>query len=65
VQAAGLVVTVVGLLVFLPSGGITAAAIVSTVAYGTVFVSALVAYQRATGLAWRRFLNRSVLTQLR
>jgi O-antigen/teichoic acid export membrane protein len=65
VQAAGLVVTVVGLLVFLPSGGITAAAIVSTVAYGTVFVSALVAYQRATGLEWRRFLNRTALTQFR
>lgn len=63
VQAAGLVVTVVGLLAFLPSGGITAAAIVSSAAYGTVFVCALVAYRQATGLEWRRFLNRTVLTQ--
>lgn len=59
VQAGGLVVTVVGLLVFVRSGGITAAAIVSTAAYGTVFVAALVAYRRATGLAWRSFVNPS------
>ena len=62
VQAAGLVVTVVGLLIFLREGGITAAAIVSTVAYGTVFVGALVAYQRVTAVPWRRFVSRHAPT---
>ena len=38
-------VTVVGLFVFLRSGGITAAAIVSTASYATVFVAMLVAYK--------------------
>jgi O-antigen/teichoic acid export membrane protein len=46
-------VTVVGLLLFLRRGGIEAAAIVSTVAYGLVFVIALVLYRRTAGLTWR------------
>jgi O-antigen/teichoic acid export membrane protein len=45
--------TVAGLLLFLKRGGILAAAIVSTVAYGLVLAIALVLYCRATGLAWR------------
>ena len=59
VQASGLVVTVVGLLVFLPGNGPEAAAIVSSTAYTTVFVGAFVAYRTVTGLPWRAFLGRS------
>ena len=49
-------VTVVGLLLFLRRGGIEAAAIVSTVAYGLVFVMALVLYRRTAGLTWRELV---------
>jgi O-antigen/teichoic acid export membrane protein len=55
-QLAGMTVTVVGLVLFLPTGGITAAAIVSTTAYTTVFVSTLVAYKLINDLPWRSFL---------
>jgi O-antigen/teichoic acid export membrane protein len=55
-QLLGMVVTVVGLFVFLRSGGITAAALVSTASYTAVFVATLVAYRSVTGLAWRAFL---------
>ncbi len=55
-QLAGMVVTVAGLAIFLRSGGITAAAIVSSVSYATVFVATLVAYKRVTGLPWRALL---------
>jgi O-antigen/teichoic acid export membrane protein len=55
-QMLGMVVTVAGLLIFLRSGGILAAAIVSTVAYGLVFVVAGVLYWHATGLRWQSFL---------
>ena len=51
----GMLVTVVGLLVFLRTGGVNAAAIVSSAAYTTVFVATLVAYKRVTGLAWSWF----------
>ena len=56
VQVAGLVVTVSGLLIFLPGGDIMTAAIVSSVAYAVVFVAALLAYKRLLGLRWRDFL---------
>jgi O-antigen/teichoic acid export membrane protein len=49
-------VTVAGLLLFLRSGGIEAAAIVSTVAYGLVFVIALALYRRTAGLTWRELV---------
>lgn len=52
----GMVVTLGGLLLFLRSGGILAAAIVSTVAYTLVFATAATLYRRATGLPWRVFL---------
>ncbi|KAA0575395.1 oligosaccharide flippase family protein [Azospirillum sp. B21] len=52
----GMVVTVGGLLLFLRSGGILAAAVVSTIAYALVFVAAAALYRRATGLPWRAFL---------
>jgi O-antigen/teichoic acid export membrane protein len=55
-QLVGMAVTVVGLFVFLRIGGITAAALVSTVSYGTVFFVTLVAYKAVTGRAWAWFL---------
>jgi O-antigen/teichoic acid export membrane protein len=55
-QAAGVIVTIVGLLLFLRSGGITAAALVTSVSYTVIFVAALVLYRRAVALRWRDFL---------
>jgi O-antigen/teichoic acid export membrane protein len=55
-QLFGMAVTVVGLFVFLRSGGITAAALVSTASYATVFVAMLVAYKAVSGSTWRSFL---------
>jgi O-antigen/teichoic acid export membrane protein len=55
-QLLGLVVTVVGLLVFLRSGGIRAAAIVSTASYTTVFVTTVLAYKLVSGMPWRWFV---------
>ena len=55
-QLLGLVVTVIGLLVFLPSGGVTAAALVSTASYTTVFVATLIAYKLVSGIPWRGLL---------
>jgi O-antigen/teichoic acid export membrane protein len=55
-QVAGMVVTVAGLFAFLSSGGITAAALVSTGSYATVFVAMLVVYKRVAGVPWRGFL---------
>ncbi len=55
-QLLGMVVTVVGLFAFLRTGGITAAALVSTAAYATVFVASLVAYKLVSGVAWRSFV---------
>jgi O-antigen/teichoic acid export membrane protein len=55
-QVIGMVVTVAGLVVFLSTGGITAAALVSTGSYATVFLAMLIAYQRVTNTPWRAFL---------
>jgi O-antigen/teichoic acid export membrane protein len=55
-QLAGMVVTVVGLAIFLRSGEITAAAIVSSASYATVFLTTLIAYKRVTGLPWPALL---------
>jgi O-antigen/teichoic acid export membrane protein len=55
-QVLGAVVTVVGLFVFLRSGGITAAALVSTVSYASVFVATAVAYKLVLGVPWRWFV---------
>jgi O-antigen/teichoic acid export membrane protein len=52
-QLLGMVVTVVGLSVFLSEGGVTAAAIVSSASYATIFVASLIAYKRVSGLRWR------------
>jgi O-antigen/teichoic acid export membrane protein len=56
VQVVGMVVTIAGLVIFLSTGGITAAALVSTASYSTVFVAMLIAYQRVTDTPWRAFL---------
>lgn len=55
-QLLGMAVTVVGLFVFLRTGGITAAALVSTASYATVFVAMLVAYKAVSGSSWRSFV---------
>ena len=57
-QVPGLLVTVIGLPIFLRAGGITAAAIISTAAYTLVFVASLVLYRGATGIPWRSFVGR-------
>ena len=51
-QIIGMLVTVVGLIIFLSGGGVTAAAIVSSASYATIFLSSLVAYRHVTGLPW-------------
>jgi O-antigen/teichoic acid export membrane protein len=58
-QVGGILVTVVGLVVFLEDGGIWAAAIVSSVAYTTVFVCAVVTYRSAAGFTWRDLVPRA------
>jgi O-antigen/teichoic acid export membrane protein len=55
-QLVGTIVTVVGLFAFLGSGGITAAALVSTASYTAVFLVTLVAYQAVSGTPWRSFV---------
>lgn len=55
-QAIGVVVTTVGLILFLADGGIDAAALISTIAYGLGFGFALVLYRRAVALPWHSFL---------
>ena len=51
-QFAGLAVTTAGLLLFLRSGGIVAAALVSTASYSVIFLVALVLYRRVVGIEW-------------
>lgn len=55
-QAGGIFITVAGLLLFLEDGGIWAAAIVSSVAYAAVFLSAAALYRRAASLTWRELV---------
>jgi antigen flippase len=57
-QVPGIVITVVGLLLFLKQGGIVAAAGVSSVAYASVLVASLVLYRSAAGIAWSDFIAR-------
>lgn len=49
--------TIGGLTIFLQSGGITAAAIVTSCAYSLVFVLALIIYRRVAKLSWKSFLR--------
>ena len=55
-QLLGMLVTVAGLFAFLRSGGITAAALVSTASYATVFAAMLFAYKRVTDTPWGAFV---------
>lgn len=55
-QVMGTLVTVAGLFLFLRSGGITAAALVSTASYTTVFLATLFVYKAVSGAAWRAFV---------
>jgi O-antigen/teichoic acid export membrane protein len=55
-QLMGVLVTVAGLFAFLRIGGITAAALVSTASYTTVFLGTLIAYKAVSGKPWRWFL---------
>ena len=50
-------VTVGGLIIFLQSGGIEAAAIVTSVAYTLSFLYAAVLYRRVAHLRWRDFIH--------
>jgi O-antigen/teichoic acid export membrane protein len=49
-------ITIVGLALFLKSGGIVAAAIISTVAYLAYFVTALILYKNITRMSWRMLM---------
>lgn len=56
-QLPGVAITVVGLLLFLRSGGIEAAAAISTVAYTLSFLLAAVAFMRHADLSWRELVD--------
>jgi O-antigen/teichoic acid export membrane protein len=51
------VLTIVGLLIFLPTGGITAAAIVTSVVYSLQFVAMAFLYRRSLKIAWIDFIR--------
>jgi O-antigen/teichoic acid export membrane protein len=54
---AGMLVTVVGLTLVLPNGGIEGAALVSTLSYTTAFVATVSIYKWSLKLAWRDFIR--------
>jgi O-antigen/teichoic acid export membrane protein len=56
-QVPGIVITVVGLLLFLREGGIEAAALISSVAYIVVLAVALVFYKHAADIPWSTFVR--------
>jgi enterobacterial common antigen flippase len=49
--------TIGGLIIFLPTGGIDAAAIVTSVAYASEFALMAYLYKRALGITWTHFLR--------
>jgi O-antigen/teichoic acid export membrane protein len=51
------VMTVVGLIIFLPTGGIDAAAIVTSVVYAFEFTLLVILYRRTMGMRWSHFLR--------
>lgn len=55
-QVPSVLITVVGLILFLRSGGILAASEISSVAYGVAFLTTLVFFQRSSRLPWLAFL---------
>jgi O-antigen/teichoic acid export membrane protein len=56
-QLPGVVITVVGLLLFLRSGGIEAAALISTITYATSLVIASAVYLRQSEIDWRQLYD--------
>lgn len=52
----GAILTIVGLVLFLESGGIIAAALVTLSAHSVVFVISILLYRHTLGLRWREFL---------
>ncbi len=69
-QLPGLAITVIGLLLFLRSGGIEAAAIISTTSYAVTFALTTALFVRRSGLPWRVLLDarptwRAALARLR
>lgn len=50
-------ITVVGLIVFLPIGGIVAAAIVTSVAFAVELVIMATLYKRTVGISWKHFVR--------
>ena len=55
--AVGLIVTVVGLVLVLPDGGIEGAAVVSTLSYTAAFIAVVAIYKWSLKLAWRDFIR--------
>jgi O-antigen/teichoic acid export membrane protein len=55
-QVLGMAATVVGLIAFLPGGGITAAALVSSASYALIFMASLVAYRVLARVPWSHLL---------
>ena len=53
----GAVLTVVGLIIFLPIAGLTAAAIITTVTYGSEFAAMAFFYRRTLKIKWRSFIQ--------
>ena len=51
------VITVLGLIVFLPIGGIVAAAIVTSVAFSVELVIMATLYKRTVGISWKHFVR--------
>jgi O-antigen/teichoic acid export membrane protein len=58
----GAVLTIAGLVLFLQSGGIVAAALVTTTVHTVVFTISVLLYRRAKGLSWGDFLRPPVAT---
>lgn len=56
-QLPGVAITIVGLMLFLRNGGITAAAAISTTAYFVSFMLAAVVYMRRADLGWRELID--------
>jgi O-antigen/teichoic acid export membrane protein len=54
---AGLLVTIVGLILVLPDGGIEGAALVSTLSYATALVVTVFIYKWSVKLPWRHFVK--------
>jgi O-antigen/teichoic acid export membrane protein len=64
-QLTGVLITAVGLLLFLPAYGILAAASVSTVAYFIVLAISVALYRRAARIGWNEFKPDTALIRTR